>query len=127
MKDIEITPIQPRTTVRVKTLQRASRRLEVVPRDPQRGQYLVASASQPGVFYSVDLDSRALAGRCTCPWAQHGGVNCKHVLAALRYHYTGLGGLSFWRTLADARRQHRRTVKGEGIYATVRPRARRRS
>src|SRR5690554_4182632 len=83
MKDIEITPIQPRTTVRVKTLQRASRRLEVVPRDPQRGQYLVASASQPGVFYSVDLDSRALAGRCTCPWAQHGGVNCKHVLAAL--------------------------------------------
>ncbi|HWQ11566.1 MAG TPA: SWIM zinc finger family protein [Roseiflexaceae bacterium] len=112
----------PRTTVRVKTLQRASRGLDVVPRDPERGRYLVASASQPGVFYAVDLQPAAFTGRCTCPWGQYGGANCKHVMAALRAHYTGQGRLSFWRTLADARRQHRRTVKGEGIYATLRPR-----
>jgi hypothetical protein len=123
MDDIKLIP---RTTVRVKTLQRASRKLEVVPRDAGRGQYLVASASQPGVFYAVDLEPAALSGRCTCPWAQHGGANCKHVMAALRVHHTG-GQLSFWRTLQDARRQHRRTVAGQGIFATVRPAARRRA
>ncbi|MEN9938511.1 MAG: hypothetical protein RLZZ387_5090 [Chloroflexota bacterium] len=116
----------PRTTVKIKSLQRASKGLEVVARDAVSGQYLVASASQPGVFYAVDLDPAALTGRCTCPWAQHGGVNCKHVMAALRAHHSG-GQLSFWRTLSDARRQHRRTVRGEGIYATVRPRRRRRA
>jgi uncharacterized Zn finger protein len=120
MEDTELRLIQPRTTVKVKRLQRASRKLEVVPRDAQRGQYLVASASQPGVFYAVDLDPRALSGRCTCPWGQHGGANCKHVMAALRLHYTGEGRISFWRTLQEARRQHRHTVEGEGIYATVR-------
>jgi uncharacterized Zn finger protein len=116
----------PRTTVRVKTLQRASRGLEVVVRDAERGQYLVSSASQLGVFYAVDLEPAALRGRCTCPWAQHGGTNCKHVMAALRTHHSS-GQLSFWRTLQDARRQHRHTVQGEGIYATVRPRRRRAS
>jgi hypothetical protein len=118
--------MSPRTTVRVKTLQNASRGLEVVERDAQHGKYLVSSASQPGVFYAVDLTPGALEGRCTCPWAQHGGTNCKHVMAALRSHYAG-GQLSFWRTLQDARRQHRRLVTGEGIYATVRPRRRRRA
>lgn len=114
----------PRTVVRVKALQRASRALEVVPRDPARGQYLVASASQPGVFYAVDLAPSALSGRCTCAWGQHGGVNCKHIMAALRVHHSS-GQLSFWRTLTDARRQHRRTVTGDGIFATVRPKPRR--
>ena len=127
MKEIDTTTPQPRTTVKVKRLQRASRKLEVITRDAGRGRYLVASASQPGVFYSVELDARALSGRCTCPWALHGGVNCKHVLAALRFHYTGQGGLSFWRTLQDARRQHRRTVAGTGIYATMRSPTRRAS
>ena len=120
MDDNESTAGQPRTTVQVKSLQRASSRLEVVPRNPARGRYLVSSASQPGVFYAVDLDPAALTGRCTCQWGQHGGVNCKHVMAALRAHYTGLGQLSFWRTLQDARRQHRRTVHGESLFATVR-------
>jgi SWIM zinc finger len=117
------TKTTPRTTVRVKALQRASRSLEVVPRDAAKGQYLVSSASQPGVFFAVDLDLGSLSGRCTCAWGQHGGANCKHVMAALRARHAG-GQLSFWRTLSDARRQHRRTVPGQGIFATVRPRRR---
>jgi uncharacterized Zn finger protein len=111
-----------RSTVHVKALQGASRRLEVVARDAERGQYLVASASQPGVFYRVDLVLGEMTGSCSCPWGQHGGLNCKHVLAALREHYLDEGQLSFWRTRDDALRQHRRMLGGQGIVATLRPR-----
>jgi hypothetical protein len=114
-----------RNVVRVKDLQYASRKLDVIPRDPTKGQYLVTSASHPGQLYEVTLHQDGLEGTCTCPWAQHGGVNCKHVLAALRAHYAPQGAISFWRTNSDARRQHRRLVTGDTLYATLRPRRRR--
>jgi hypothetical protein len=113
-----------RNVVHIKRIQRASRRLNVIPRDPSRGLYLVESASQPGQLYTVALEPGVLAGRCNCPWAQNGGVNCKHVLAALRMHYAQSGALSFWRTRDDARRQHRQLLYGENLYATLRPRRR---
>ena len=122
MTVLDIAGPLPRSTVKVKKLQHDSRRLEVIPRDPERGQYLVESASHPGQLYEVGLELGAMRGTCTCAWAQHGGVNCKHVLAALSTHYAHEGHLSFWRSLPDARRQHRHLVSGEGIYATVRPR-----
>jgi len=113
---------EPRSPVRVKALQGASRKLEVVAHDPEHGRYLVSSEGRPGLFYMVELSEGELTGRCTCPWGEHGGVNCKHVLAALRAHYSDEGQLSFWWTHEDAQRQHRHIVAGRGLYGTLRSR-----
>ncbi|HEU5015229.1 MAG TPA: SWIM zinc finger family protein [Roseiflexaceae bacterium] len=112
-------PLQ-RSVVNVKRLQRASKRLMVVPVDPEHGRYLVESATQPGEMYEVRLADDELRGECSCPWGQHGGVNCKHVLAALQEHYADEGRLSFWRSKSEARRQHRQIVSGEQLFATLR-------
>lgn len=114
--------VAPRNIVNIKQLQAASRRLAVIPRDPERRRYLVESASQSGQFYEIALQRDELAGHCTCQWSQHGGINCKHVLAALRAEYEPWGALSFWPTPEAARRQHRRVLPGERLYATLRPR-----
>lgn len=111
-----------RNVVQIKALQRASQELEVTPYDPEQGIYIVESASRPGQAYEVVLAETKLQGDCTCPWAQHGGINCKHVLAALRARYAPQGSLSFWRTRSDARRQHRHILAGNQLYATLRPR-----
>jgi hypothetical protein len=116
----------PRNIVQVKRLQRESRELTVIPRDPERGRYLVSSARYPGQYYHVALQHDELGGHCTCTWARNGGINCKHVLAALREHHAEAGAISFWPTIGAASRQHRHTMEGEGIYATVRPTTRRR-
>lgn len=113
-------PLETRIPVRVKELQGASRRLDVIPVDPQEGRYHVGSASQTGMYYAVKLNDDGLGGTCTCPWGQHGGENCKHVLAALRTHYAGEGQLSFWNSLGEAQRQHRRLVHGQRLYGTLR-------
>jgi uncharacterized Zn finger protein len=116
----EATMPLPRSVVNVKRLQRASKRLMVVPVEPERGRYLVESATRPGDMYEVRLATGELRGECSCPWGQHGGVNCKHVLAALQEHYADKGRLSFWRSKSDARRQHRHIVTGEQLFATLR-------
>ncbi|MFP4440810.1 MAG: SWIM zinc finger family protein [Chloroflexaceae bacterium] len=110
-----------RNIVHVKELQRASRQVDVIPYDPQQGVYIVESASRPGRQYEVVLSSSSLQGNCTCPWARYGGMNCKHILAALRARYANQGTLSFWRTFPDAQRQHRRILTGNQIYGTLRP------
>jgi SWIM zinc finger len=120
-----IVPPLPRNIRQVKRLQEVSRRLMVVPRDPERGRYLVASAHDSDRYYQVAVQRDGLSGHCTCPWAQYGGINCKHVLAALRAEYAPWGALSFWPTGDDARRQHRHVLRGERLYATLRPRQRR--
>lgn len=109
-----------RNVVRLKRLQRESRRLQVTPLSADSASYRVASASQPGRSYFVLIDPTTLTGQCTCPWAQYGGVNCKHVLAVLRQHYAGQGELSFWATPQDARRQHRPVIAGDQLFATLR-------
>ena len=98
----------------------------VIPRDPERGRYLVASSGDPSRAYEVSLQRGELAGHCTCLWAQYGGINCKHVLAALRAHYAPVGRLSFWPSRDAAERQHRHILPGERLYATLRPRGQRR-
>ena len=113
----------PRNIRQVKQLQEASRRLMVVPRDPERGRYLVASAHDSDRYYHVAVHRDELSGHCTCPWAHYGGINCKHVLAALRAEYEPWGAISFWPTSDAARRQHRHVLRGEQLYATLRPRA----
>jgi uncharacterized Zn finger protein len=116
------TTLRPRSVVNVKRLQRASRKLDVIPLDPPAGRYMVESESHQGELYEVTLDREGPGGSCTCPWGAHGGVNCKHVLAALRAHYADRGALSFWRSPDEARRQHRRTLAGDDLIATLRPR-----
>jgi hypothetical protein len=125
MTSATIVPAPVRSTVQVKKLQEASRRLMVIPRDPEHGRYLVTSASDPSRAYEVALQRGELSGHCTCTWAQYGGINCKHVLAALREHYSAWGWLSFWPSRDAAERQHRRILPGERLYATLRPRGQR--
>jgi uncharacterized Zn finger protein len=109
-----------RNVVRLKRLQRESRMLEVVQLSTTPATYQVRSASQPDRRYFVLIDPATLSGQCTCPWAQYGGVNCKHVLAVLRKHYANQGEISFWATPQDALRQHRPIIAGAHLYATVR-------
>ncbi len=106
--------------VRLKRLQRESRMLDVIPLSTALATYQVRSASQPSRSYFVMIDPATLSGQCTCPWAQYGGVNCKHVLAVLRKHYASEGELSFWANPQDALRQHRPIIAGAHLYATVR-------
>ena len=109
-----------RNVVRIKALQRASRELDVIPLTSDEERYHVTSASTPGRYYEVRIDPATLQGSCTCAWAEHGGVNCKHVLAVLRARYAHEGEISFWRRLQDAARQHRHIIVGDELYATVR-------
>src|SRR5262245_23836711 len=122
MSTIDIFPHIPRNVVQIKQLQEASRHLLVFPRDSEHGRYMVESASEPGRYYEVALERDKLSGQCTCTWAQYGGINCKHVLAALRAQYASSGTLSFWPTRDDAQRQHRHIWQGQQMYATLRPR-----
>ena len=114
--------LEPRNIRRIKKLQQASRQLLVIPRDAEHGRYLVKSAGDADQYYQVAVQSDMLTGHCTCPWSRYGGINCKHVLAALQAKYEPWGALSFWPTRADAQRQHRQVLPGERLYATLRPR-----
>lgn len=115
------TPIQnPRNVVQVKQIQQASRRLRVVPINAEKGLYHVSSSQNSQMFYEVQLDQHNLRGSCSCAWAQHGGINCKHVLAALQSAYADMGQLSFWANEEEAERQHRRIHEGQQLFATVR-------
>jgi uncharacterized Zn finger protein len=112
-----------RATVNLKSLQRQSRRLRAEQIDEEALRYLVTSASHSGAYYVVELEPSALRGSCTCPWGQHGGTNCKHILAALRARYRDSGALSFWRSQEAARRQHRPILRGDELFATLRRRS----
>lgn len=115
------TDTQPRrNVVRLKALQRESRGLDVIPLTGADERYHVASASAPGRYYEVAIDPARLTGTCTCPWGEHGGENCKHVLAVLRARYAAEGRLSFWKRRQDARRQHRTVLEGDSLFATLR-------
>lgn len=109
-----------RGVVRLKALQRASRSLDVIPLTSADERYHVASGTTPGRYYEVTIDPATLEARCSCPWAEYGGVNCKHVLAVLRARYASEGSLSFWQRRQDARRQHRKLIEADGLFATVR-------
>lgn len=109
-----------RHTVNLKRLQQASRRLAVAPLDEGGLRFYVASAGERGYAYLVELDPQALTGHCSCPWAEYGGTNCKHIMAALQARYRDSGTLSFWRSPEAARRQHRPVLAGDGLFATLR-------
>lgn len=80
---------------------------------------VVSSRSNPYAQHIVTLESRpggAIKARCTCPWSQHGGHGCSHVMAALNYLAARRRrAISYWPTLSEAKRQKHRILRLEGI------------
>src|SRR5258708_4812635 len=67
------------------------------------------------VKFKVDGTIQA---RCTCPWAEHGGIACCHVIAALsRLAELKERVLSFWPTQEEAARQKRSVFHIRGIVS----------
>lgn len=61
------------------------------------------------------LSDGTVRARCTCPWAEHGGIGCTHVIAALsRLAAEKHRVLSFWPTFEEASRQKRSVFKLDG-------------
>jgi hypothetical protein len=97
----------------IKAIQAKSQKLEarVLKRADNREPYtiIVGSSSTDTFNFIVTVkfvDNGSIHARCTCAWAEHGGIACCHVIAALSKlaalkHRT----LSFWLTPEDARRQ----------------------
>jgi hypothetical protein len=90
---------------------------------------IVSSASSPTGNHVVTLqygDDGIIHARCTCPWAQNGGVACSHVMAALERLAAFKGRkLSFWNSREEAVRQKKRLFriggyKDQGIWITSR-------
>jgi uncharacterized Zn finger protein len=112
--------------VNLKQLQTRARKLTV--RRVARDTFVVASRSRPTLQHVVTIEYQrdgAIHARCTCPWAEHGGIGCQHVMAVL---HTLAGRkrkrLSFWATLTEAQRQRQRVLRlagdGEELYITSR-------
>jgi len=110
--------------VNIKDLQLKARDLRVRVFDPGRpGEpytAVVESSSQSTFNQIVTIrfvSEEEINARCTCTWAQYGGVACTHVLAALNALASRKRrALSFWLTPEDAHRQKQRVLKlkGEG-------------
>jgi hypothetical protein len=90
---------------------------------------IVSSDSNPVANHIVTIqygDDGVINARCTCPWAQNGGVACSHVMAALERLAEFKGRkLSFWNSREEAERQKKRTFringrKNEGVWITSR-------
>ncbi|MCC7450694.1 MAG: SWIM zinc finger family protein [Anaerolineae bacterium] len=60
----------------------------------------------------------SITARCTCKWAEHGGVACTHVIAALnKLAERKNRALSFWLSQEDAHRQKHGVFKLRGERA----------
>jgi hypothetical protein len=78
------------------------------------------------VMIKFERDGRILTN-CTCPWSEHGGIGCCHVIAALdSLASRKRSKLSFWLTPEEARRQKKRVFRitgvgnGEDLWVTSR-------
>ncbi len=104
----KVAAMQP---VNVKLLQRESRHLTVQPAG--KGRIIVSSATNSTkahtVTYGFGADGKTVYASCSCPWGQHHGVGCSHIMAAMQVlaHRKGRR-LSFWKSLDDAERQNQR-------------------
>jgi hypothetical protein len=101
----------------LKTLQSKSKQLEVRLISPERqGEpFRAVVESNAALSHIVTIRFQTDGGittECTCAWAEHGGVGCSHVIAALnRLAERKRSSLSFWLTPEEARRQKRRVFK----------------
>ncbi|MDZ4770733.1 MAG: SWIM zinc finger family protein [Chloroflexota bacterium] len=112
----------------IKKLQRRSREMRV--KRVSSTTLVVFSRTNPQLQHIVTIEwdkhDGGIRARCTCPWAQHGGAACSHVLAGLNHLASEQQrAISFWLNAEDARRQRHRvlTLKaGDGdVYITSRP------
>jgi hypothetical protein len=63
-------------------------------------------------------DDGAIHARCTCAWAEHGGVACSHVIAALsKLAAKKKRILRFWATPEEANRQKHTVFKLAGDHS----------
>src|SRR5215217_619087 len=98
---------------RIKHLQAKSKKLDARVINPEaNGEpfvVVVGSGSNPRLNRIVTIRferNGMIDARCTCRWAQYGGVACTHVLAALqKLAARKKRSLSFWLTLEEAHRQ----------------------
>lgn len=98
----------------IKQLQNRSRDLQARRVDNQT--YVVESTTNPSAHHVVTIsfsnEGKELNARCTCAWAEHKGIACSHVLAALEYMASLKNKtLSFWTDEDAARRQKHRLFR----------------
>ncbi len=115
--------------VEIKKLQQRSRRLQV--RLVAPNTLVVTSRSNPYAHHIVTIETQpdgAILARCTCPWAQNGGLGCSHVMASLNYLAARQKRvISFWDREEDANRQKHRVLRLAGsrpeddLFITSRP------
>ncbi|MDQ7025532.1 MAG: SWIM zinc finger family protein [Anaerolineae bacterium] len=113
----------------IKDLQNKSRDLRA--RRVDNLTYVVESTTNPTAHHVVTVrfnrEERQIEAQCTCAWAEHRGIACSHVLAALEYMASLKDRtLSFWIEEDAARRQKHRLfhLSGkntkDGIWITSR-------
>jgi hypothetical protein len=105
--------------VNIKELQARSKALRVRLFDPARPgdpyTAIVESSTNAALNQIVTIrfgPDGGIHARCTCIWAQFGGIACVHVLAALsRLAGRKRRALSFWLTPEEAQRQKQRMLR----------------
>jgi hypothetical protein len=105
--------------VNIKELQAKSKGLNVRVFDPARSDdpytAIVTSKSNGALNQIVTIRFERdgqINARCTCTWAQFGGIACAHVLAALsRLASRKRRALSFWLSPEEAHRQKQRVLR----------------
>lgn len=117
----------------IKALQEKSRHLgaRVIPPGRPHDPFLVMVESSDKLSHMVRVWFRKLRGEgnkgetridalCTCPWSEHGGVACSHVIAALnKLAERRQSALSFWLSPEDARRQKHRVFQLGGANGKI--------
>lgn len=119
---------EPMVPKNIKSLQSRSRQLHA--RFKDKNTILVESASEDDASHEVKVyfePDGVVHARCNCEWAQHSGVACTHVMAALEFLAAYKNRrLSFWGNEDEARRQKHRVffLKGNtdnsGVWITSR-------
>ncbi|HLY25844.1 MAG TPA: SWIM zinc finger family protein [Aggregatilineales bacterium] len=116
---------------RIKALQAKGKRLSarIIRHTHNSYVVLVGSSSTATLNFIVSVDfhnNGQISARCTCKWAEHGGIACSHVLAALtKLASTKQRALSFWLTPEEAKRQRQSVFSlrlgKDNVYITSRP------
>jgi uncharacterized Zn finger protein len=104
---------------KIKDLQARSKKLMVRIMDPiEPGDpyvMIVNSGTNPYLSRVVTIKfgrDGTISARCTCQWAQHGGMGCTHVIAALsKLAARKKRALSFWLTPEEAHRQKQHLLR----------------
>lgn len=111
--------------------QMQAKRRDLTVRPLSKYTFAVESSSDSEATHVVEVQFEAdnvVRARCNCLWAQHHGVACSHVMAALEFLAAQKGRtLSFWLDEEEAKRQRNRLFllmsaddAAEGVWITSR-------